>query len=421
MSESDQRETLPSIEAPARGVSDPSSSSSSTSRQAAWYSRTKRVSVHPAQHARISGSLVPPSQYHFVSQVSMPPAPDSSISSELLRRMLASRCPTPMVATPLIPAYTQSTLREQILALLGDRSNGDLRQTAQFPGNSDPPAVFGDGSSRYFQQTLSATAQFSSYKGSANDLQTSSQLAPAEQHIVAMMRGQRSSLPAPRSPTLEHQLVLLMNEQRAQHDIAALARSINPASSNLPADPPPPEQPSLEHLQLHVSLLSQLQRNASLQTHQGFDSHASAPPFDSLLQGLAAPQPPVTPSTATSIRSPHPPNRGHGSQQVSFPAKLYNLLANVERQGATHIVSFTPDGRAFKIHDPDAFMRDVAPDFFRQSHITSFVRQLNFYGFDRVPHGPNRGAFAHPSFLRGRPELLDSIERQIVPPRAKKR
>lgn len=408
MSDSGRRETLQLGKAPAQGVSDPSSSSSSVSRQA-------------AQQARISGSSLPPTQYHFDSQVSMAPGPDASISSELLRFMLASGRPTPTVAAPQIPSYTQSTLREQILALLGDRSNGDLRQTAQFPGNSDPLAVFSDGSSRYFQQTLSATARFPSYKGSTNDLQSSSQLAPVEQHILAMVRGQRSSLPVPRSPTLEQQRASMTNEQRVQHDSAALARSINAAShypSNPPADPPPPEQSSLEHLQLHLYLLAQLQRNTSLQTHQGYDSRASASPFDSR---LAAPPPPATPSTATFIRSPHPPNRGHGSQQVSFPAKLYHLLANVERQGSTHIVSFTPDGRAFKIHDPDAFMKDVAPDFFRQSHVTSFVRQLNFYGFDRVSHGPNRGAFAHPSFLRGRPELLDSIERQIVPPRAKKR
>jgi hypothetical protein len=350
----------------------------------------------------------------------MPPAPDSSITSELLRLMLTSRRPTPTVAAPLIPAYTQSTLREQILAVLGDRSDGDLLQTAQFPGNSDPLAVFGDGSSRYFRQTLMATAQFPSYKGPTNDLQTSSQLARVEQQILAMMRGQRSLLPAPRSPALEQQLASLMHGQRAQHNIAALARSINAASpypSNLPADPPPPEQPSLEHLQLHLYLLAQLQQNTSLQTH----SHASASSVDSLMQRLAAPPPPATPSTATFIRSPCQPNRGHGSQQASFPAKLYRLLNNVERQGSTHIVSFTLDGRAFKIHDPDAFMKDVAPDFFRQSHITSFVRQLNFYSFDRVSHGPNRGAFAHPCFLRGHPELLNSIERQIVPPRAKKR
>jgi hypothetical protein len=405
MSKPDRRETLPSGETTAQDVTDRSSSSSSVSRQASWYSRTKRSSVHPAQH--IGSFVPPPSQYHSVSQVSMPPAPYSSISSELLWFMLASGLPTPTVAAPMIPAYARSTMREHILALMGDRSDGDFRQTAQFPGNIDPLAVFGDESSRY-----STTARFTSFSGPTNDLQTSSQLAPVEQPIVALVRGQR------------YLLTSLMNEQRVQHAIAAIARSLNSASRyppNIPADPPPPEQPSWEHLQLHLYPIAQLRRNNSLKTHQGCDSHASASPFDSLMQGLAAPPPPATPSTATSIRSPHPANRGLGSEQMSFPYKLYHLLANVERHGSTHIVSFTPDGRAFKIHDPAAFMKDVAPDFFRQSHISSFVRQLNFYGFDRVSHGLNRGAFAHPSFLRGRPELLNSIERQIIPPRARKR
>jgi hypothetical protein len=90
---------------------------------------------------------------------------------------------------------------------------------------------------------------------------------------------------------------------------------------------------------------------------------------------------------------------------------LYRLLAEAERKESTHIVSFTPDQKAFMIHDRDAFMNDVAPKYFRQSRFTSFVRQLNLYGFGRLSYGPNRGAFAHPQFIRGRPELVDDIQR----------
>jgi hypothetical protein len=397
-----------------------------------------------------------------VSQISMPPVPDSSTSSELLRLLLVSGRPTPTVTAPLIPAaYNQSTLREQILSILSDRSEGDFRQTAQFQDNSNPLreqqlAAFSDGSNRDFRQILSAAAPFPSYKGPTSDLLTSSQLALEEQQMVAMILGGRASLPAPRPPTLEQQLASLMNEEQLRRDIATLAGSISSASrypTNLPAEPPAPSEPplSLEHLQRHPYLLTQLQRiSTSLPTThpRGYVSHAAsaaASTLDSLLrlQGLAvpAPAPPsvAAPSTVTTFlctssntspahspptptpRTPNQHGHGGGSQQVPFPVKLYHLLADVERHGNTHIVSFTPDGRAFKIHDPESFMTNIAPDFFRQSHITSFVRQLNFYGFDRVSHGLNRGAFAHPSFLRGRPELLDAIERQIVPPRTKKR
>jgi hypothetical protein len=89
-------------------------------------------------------------------------------------------------------------------------------------------------------------------------------------------------------------------------------------------------------------------------------------------------------------------------KQSRFPENCIGFWpAEAERRGNTHIVSFTPDEKAFTIHDRDAFMIDVAPKYFRQSRFTSFVRQLNLYGFGRLSYGPNRGAFAHPQFIRG--------------------
>jgi hypothetical protein len=123
---------------------------------------------------------------------------------------------------------------------------------------------------------------------------------------------------------------------------------------------------------------------------------------------------------ATPIAVPQP--FGRDGQAESFPGKLYRLLAEVERSGNTHIISFTPNGRSFLIHDPDAFMSDIAPTFFSQTRFTSFRRQLSFYGFDRISKNVDRGAFSHPSFLRGRPELLGGVRRQIVVvPRAKQK
>jgi hypothetical protein len=386
MIDSDRRETFQA----AKDVTDLPPSLSSPSIHGARHPRsTQRASLHSSVNGRASLPLAPhPS--------AVPPTPGSRVQSDLFQLLLSSRRPIPTLAAIPTPAYPQVSLREQLLTVLGDGSNGGLRQT------------------------FSAATPSSGYRGPTNDLRPSLQLTPEEQSIVAMIQGRFASLPVPGSPSLDQQLTSLMNEQRAQQVLAALAASINTASrypSNLPAEPPQSRQPTLEHVQLHPYLLAQLQRNASLQSYpvQARDSS-----FGSLMQGLAAPPSPSAPAATTFAPIPYPPNSGHGNQQESFPAKLYRLLANVERQGKTHIVSFTPDGRAFKIHDPNAFVEEVAPDYFRQSHITSFVRQLNFYGFDRVSHGPVRGAFAHPSFLRGRPELLDSIQRQIVPPRAKK-
>jgi hypothetical protein len=94
-----------------------------------------------------------------------------------------------------------------------------------------------------------------------------------------------------------------------------------------------------------------------------------------------------------------------------FPIRLHRLLSEVESNGNEHVVSFTPSGRAFQVHKPDEFIKDVAPRYFRQKHFSSFTRQLNVYGFDKVKIGPDKGIFIfeHPDFLRGKPELCIRI------------
>lgn len=108
------------------------------------------------------------------------------------------------------------------------------------------------------------------------------------------------------------------------------------------------------------------------------------------------------------------------SKPESFPSKVYRILGEAELHAQARVVSFTPDGRSFKIHDPDVFMKDSCPKYFKQTHYSLFVRQLNFYGFEWLAHGPDRGGFCRPCFLRGRPEFLDHIHRQVIVPRKKR-
>jgi len=89
-----------------------------------------------------------------------------------------------------------------------------------------------------------------------------------------------------------------------------------------------------------------------------------------------------------------------GGVNVPFPTKLHVMLSKVEAEGLTDIVSWQPHGRCFVIHKPREFVDQVMPEYFRQSKLTSFQRQLNLYGFRRLTAGPDRGGYYHEMFLK---------------------
>lgn len=97
-----------------------------------------------------------------------------------------------------------------------------------------------------------------------------------------------------------------------------------------------------------------------------------------------------------------------------FPEKLHKLLNEVENDGKSNIISFTPDGRAFMIHKPEEFFADIVPKYFKQSRLSSFKRQLNLYGFEMITSGPMKGAYFHEHFLRDHPDLCRKLRRRDV-------
>eukprot|EP00242_Pyramimonas_sp_CCMP2087_P015713 CAMPEP_0198206808 /NCGR_PEP_ID=MMETSP1445-20131203/10343_1 /TAXON_ID=36898 /ORGANISM="Pyramimonas sp., Strain CCMP2087" /LENGTH=355 /DNA_ID=CAMNT_0043879651 /DNA_START=474 /DNA_END=1541 /DNA_ORIENTATION=- len=98
-----------------------------------------------------------------------------------------------------------------------------------------------------------------------------------------------------------------------------------------------------------------------------------------------------------------------------FLNKTYNL---VDDPSTDHIVSWSAGGRSFTVWQPVVLERDLLSQHFKHSNIASFIRQLNNYGFRKV--NPDRYEFASPGFIKGKRELLATLQRADAHRRQKK-
>jgi len=131
-------------------------------------------------------------------------------------------------------------------------------------------------------------------------------------------------------------------------------------------------------------------------------------------------------STVTKKRSNKSSKRREGGENAPiFLRKTYEMINTCNSEIAT----WSEDGTTFVVKDPEKFASEEIPTFFKHNNFSSFVRQLNFYGFRKIKTDPIRirdqdsGAeakywrFRHEKFLRGRPDLLSEIKKsnQIEP------
>ncbi|KAF0684156.1 Aste57867_23853 [Aphanomyces stellatus] len=114
---------------------------------------------------------------------------------------------------------------------------------------------------------------------------------------------------------------------------------------------------------------------------------------------------------------PAPSNPSSPIGGTIFPKKLFTMI------GATPAAlgGWCDNGTAFEIRNPNEFARVMLPQYFKHCKFTSFVRQLNFYGFQKfkreallVAHETNEKAltFSHPFFQQHNPRLLGKIKRK---------
>jgi len=97
---------------------------------------------------------------------------------------------------------------------------------------------------------------------------------------------------------------------------------------------------------------------------------------------------------------------------ANFPANLQRMLSDVN---CSHIITWMPHGRTWKILDKELLVSTVTSVYFGQSKFGSFTRQLNNWGFKRLHQsGPEFGCYYHQFFLRGLPSLTALMQRVSI-------